>query len=62
MQTPPNISAIKIHGTPAYKIARSGQKPNMSAREVVIYSIKLVKVFKPGNTKLSSVNLDKLVT
>ncbi|MDR2548236.1 MAG: tRNA pseudouridine(55) synthase TruB [Rickettsiales bacterium] len=41
-QTPPQFSAIKINGTRAYKLARSGQKTNIKPRLVRIYELKLV--------------------
>lgn len=40
-QTPPAISAIKIGGVPAYKIARSGKTPKLAPRSVQIHWIKL---------------------
>jgi len=38
-QTPPIYSAIKIHGQPAYKLARKGQTPTIPPRQVTIYDI-----------------------
>jgi len=40
-QTPPIYSAIKIHGQPAYKLARKGQTPTIPPRQVTIYDIKI---------------------
>ena len=40
MQRPPEISAIKIHGKAAHKLARSGEKIEISERPVFIKSIK----------------------
>jgi len=36
-QVPPAISAIKIGGQPAYKLARKGEDPDLKARAVNIY-------------------------
>ncbi|MGL9681947.1 MAG: tRNA pseudouridine(55) synthase TruB [Wolbachia sp.] len=41
-QTPPQFSAIKINGTRAYKLARSGQKANIKSRLVRVYELKLI--------------------
>lgn len=41
-QIPPAISAKKIHGTPAYKLARKNQPVEMKPVEVEIYSIDLL--------------------
>jgi tRNA pseudouridine55 synthase len=40
-QIPPQYSAIKISGTPAYKLARKGEDVEMKPRVVNIYSIDL---------------------
>lgn len=42
LQTPPKYSALKIGGTPAYKLARNGQEPELKPRKVSVYSIKLL--------------------
>lgn len=36
-QVPPVVSALKIGGQPAYKLARKGQTPELKARMVTIY-------------------------
>lgn len=41
-QTPPVYSAIKINGTPAYKLARMGKKIELRSRKVKIYSIEIL--------------------
>ncbi|MBK8915579.1 MAG: tRNA pseudouridine(55) synthase TruB [Phycisphaerales bacterium] len=41
-QVPPAVSALKIGGVPAYKLARSGQPPELSARTVQVYSADLI--------------------
>ncbi|MDR2578265.1 MAG: tRNA pseudouridine(55) synthase TruB [Chitinispirillales bacterium] len=40
-QIPPKYSAIKISGTPAYKLARKGEEVEMKPRAVNIFSIDL---------------------
>jgi len=42
-QTPPIFSAIKIHGQPAYKLARQGKKVVLKKRLVEIRQIKILK-------------------
>ncbi|WP_369799941.1 tRNA pseudouridine(55) synthase TruB [Wolbachia endosymbiont of Ctenocephalides felis wCfeJ] len=49
-QTPPQFSAIKINGTRAYKLARSGQKANIKPRLVRIYELKLVSANTVNNS------------
>lgn len=50
IQTPPQFSAIKINGTRAYKLARSGQKANIKPRLVRIYELKLISVDTINNS------------
>jgi len=38
-QTPPAISAIKVGGQPAYKLARKGQLPTLKPRQARVYWI-----------------------
>jgi len=40
-QTPPAISAVKIGGVPAYKLARQGKTPKLRSRRAHIYWIAL---------------------
>lgn len=40
-QIPPAISAIKISGRPAYKLARRGEAPELRARAVTIHWLRL---------------------
>ena len=47
LQTPPAVSAIKIDGQPAYKIARSGQEIEMKSRPVFFREIKVITPFNP---------------
>ena len=41
-QVPPSYSAVFVNGRRAYDIARSGEKPQLSARKVTVYSIELL--------------------
>ena len=47
LQSPPPVSAVKIDGVPAYKLARSGQDPEMKARPVFFRRIDIVNPFDP---------------
>lgn len=42
LQTPPQFSAIKVKGQPAYKLARKGEKVKLKPRNVKIYEIKIL--------------------
>ena len=42
LQTPPPVSAVKIDGVPAYKLARAGKNPDMKAREVFFRKIDVI--------------------
>ena len=44
---PPSYSAIKIKGTPAYKLARDGKKVDLKPRPVTIHSLKLLEYRHP---------------
>lgn len=39
-QVPPKFSAIKINGTPAYRLARAGENFEIKPRQVIVYEIK----------------------
>lgn len=41
-QLPPTYSAIKVKGTPAYKLARRGQAVELATRPAQVFSIKLL--------------------
>lgn len=45
LQTPPAVSAIKIEGQAAYKLARSGKDPEMKPRPVFFRNIKILTPF-----------------
>lgn len=40
-QVPPTFSAVKIHGEPAYKLARRGEAPELEARGVEIHGLSI---------------------
>jgi tRNA pseudouridine55 synthase len=46
-QQPPKYSAIKVKGTPAYKLARRGQEVELAPRQVTIHTIKLIEYRSP---------------
>ena len=45
LQSPPPVSAIKIDGKPAYKLARSGQELEMKSRPVYFREIKVISPY-----------------
>jgi len=45
MQRPPAVSAVKIDGQPAYKLARSGQEIDMKERPVFFRRVKILKPY-----------------
>ncbi|MBQ7560702.1 MAG: tRNA pseudouridine(55) synthase TruB [Synergistaceae bacterium] len=55
MQSPPAISAVKIDGQPAYKLARSGQNPEMRARPVFFRGINIIS---PYNYESGTIELE----
>lgn len=44
LQTPPPVSAKKVGGTPAYKLARRGEQVDLEAVEVEVYELDLIDV------------------
>jgi tRNA pseudouridine55 synthase len=50
-QTPPIFSAIKLQGERAYDIARSGGTPEMTAREVEIFTLEYLGQLDPHHAK-----------
>jgi tRNA pseudouridine55 synthase len=42
MQTPPAFSAVKVSGKRAYKLARQGETPDLTPKEITIKSLKVV--------------------
>ncbi len=49
MQRPPAVSAVKIDGQPAYKLARSGQEIDMKERPVFFRRVKILSPYNPDN-------------
>ena len=47
LQTPPMVSAIKLHGQPLYKLARKGQTVARQPREITIHSFDVTRVALP---------------
>ncbi|MBL3539246.1 tRNA pseudouridine(55) synthase TruB [Aminivibrio sp.] len=50
LQTPPDISAVRVNGERAHRIARSGESPAISSRPVHISSIRLTGEDGDGRT------------
>jgi len=46
-QTPPIYSAIKIKGTPAYKLARRGEEVSIEKREIFIKNLEIIEYSPP---------------
>ena len=57
-QVPPVYSAIKVGGQRAYALARAGEAPEMTEREVTIYDIKIL-LDSPGESTLFEVTCSK---
>lgn len=49
LQKPPSVSAIKIDGMPAYKLARSGQEVDVKERPVFFRKVKILTPFNPND-------------
>lgn len=49
-QVPSAYSALKIRGTPAYKLARRGEQPVLSPRRIVVHEIQLIDYCYPQLT------------
>ncbi len=47
MQTPPQYSAIKIQGRPAYKLARAGEEIPLQPRPITIYQLEILQWLPP---------------
>ena len=47
MQKPPAVSAVKIDGQPAYRLARSGEEVNMKARPVFFRRVEIAAPYNP---------------
>ena len=57
MQSPPSVSAVKIDGTPAYKLARSGQNPDMEMKSRPVY-FRHIKIITPYDVITGTLELE----
>jgi tRNA pseudouridine55 synthase len=55
-QRPPAFSAVKIEGKRSYQLARAGEEAEPAAREVVVYSARLLD-FRPGPEALARIEV-----
>jgi tRNA pseudouridine55 synthase len=46
-QTPPPYSAVKVHGRPAYDMAREGEEVELEPRKIQVYSLELLEWAPP---------------
>lgn len=53
MQTPPMYSAVKINGTPLYKLARQGKTVERAARPVTFYRLELLSQKAPNEFEVA---------
>ncbi|MFI6926164.1 tRNA pseudouridine(55) synthase TruB [Nonomuraea spiralis] len=58
MQVPPQVSAIKVNGQRAYKMARAGEEVALAARPVTVYGFDVLDVRPAGDV----VDVDAVVT
>lgn len=58
MQIPPQVSAIKVHGQRAYKMARAGEEVELAARPVTVRVFDVLDVRAAGDV----VDVDAVVT
>ncbi|TME09112.1 MAG: tRNA pseudouridine(55) synthase TruB [Chloroflexi bacterium] len=56
LQEPPAFSAVKVDGKRAYKLARQGEAPRPSAREVEVYAARLIE-FTSGSEPVARVEI-----
>jgi tRNA pseudouridine55 synthase len=56
-QVPPMYSAIKVDGTPLYRLAREGKEVERQAREVEIHRLELVE-FRSGTNPTAVLEVD----
>ncbi len=47
IQTPPPYSAVKVHGRPAYEMAREGEEVQLEPRKIQVYSLELLEWAPP---------------
>ncbi|MFI9596152.1 tRNA pseudouridine(55) synthase TruB [Nonomuraea sp. NPDC052265] len=58
MQVPPQVSAIKVNGQRAYKMARAGEEVTLAARPVTVYGFDVLDIRAAGDV----VDVDAVVT
>src|SRR5690349_10615528 len=58
MQVPPQVSAIKVDGQRAYKLARAGEEVALAARPVTIHAFEVGEIRRAPET----VDLDAVIT
>ncbi|NUP78466.1 MAG: tRNA pseudouridine(55) synthase TruB [Nonomuraea sp.] len=58
MQVPPQVSAIKVNGQRAYKMARAGEEVALVARPVTVYAFDVLDIRPTGDV----VDVDAVVT
>ncbi|MFI7692282.1 tRNA pseudouridine(55) synthase TruB [Nonomuraea sp. NPDC049655] len=58
MQVPPQVSAIKVNGQRAYKMARAGEEVALAARPVTVYGFDVLDIRAVGDV----VDVDAVVT
>ncbi|MGW2220149.1 tRNA pseudouridine(55) synthase TruB, partial [Nonomuraea sp. NPDC001684] len=58
MQVPPQVSAIKVNGQRAYKMARAGEEVALAARPVTVYGFDVLDIRAAGDV----VDVDAVVT
>lgn len=57
LQSPPSISAVKIDGKPAYKLARSGRDLDMNVKQRPVY-FRQIRVIKPYDKITGTLGLE----
>ncbi|MFI6325942.1 tRNA pseudouridine(55) synthase TruB [Nonomuraea sp. NPDC050556] len=48
MQVPPQVSAIKVNGERAYKLARAGEEVELKARPITVHSFEVTSIDGPS--------------
>ncbi|HEY3374246.1 MAG TPA: tRNA pseudouridine(55) synthase TruB [Candidatus Aquicultor sp.] len=54
VQIPPMVSAIKVGGTPLYKLARQGKEVERTGREITIYELEMLDHFERDSRTYAS--------
>jgi len=58
LQKPPQFSAVKKHGVPAYRHARRGKKAKLEPRMVDIFRLELIEVRQMGRYLFATIDVD----